>query len=396
MRTPEIIHATYRITTPMFCSGADQQAAELRLPSIKGALRFWWRALMWGRVNGVEDLQRKEAALFGASDQSHGQSKVRLQWAAAPPELQVSPPEQWRDGKLQGAHYLGYGVMAAFASKKNNTKPGQLKRPMIPSGVFTLECRLAPTLDNDQRAQFRNALILLGTVGGLGSKSRKGFGSLTLTEMRGGENDGGTPPPDPASRLRQVFAAFPLQDGLPEWTAWSTQSRLIVTRMDGEEDASDHLDLLGREQVHYRSWGNNGRVLGKDREGNFKEDHDLSKKSTSSIAHPRRVAFGLPHNYGKGTANEVSPSSKDRDRRASPLFLHIHKIDGRPPVGVTAFLPARFLPENEKVRAFGNTVDLNVNEDFWQPVHGYLDRLIGKPGATTKKTDLRGEEVTLG
>ena len=67
------IEATYRIVTPMFCSGADQKSAELRVPSFKGALRFWWRSLMWGRVSRVEDLQQKEAALFGASEQKTGQ-----------------------------------------------------------------------------------------------------------------------------------------------------------------------------------------------------------------------------------------------------------------------------------------------------------------------------------
>ena len=44
------IEATYRINTPMFIAGAEQdKEAELRLPSFKGALRFWWRALAYGR-----------------------------------------------------------------------------------------------------------------------------------------------------------------------------------------------------------------------------------------------------------------------------------------------------------------------------------------------------------
>ncbi|WP_143108945.1 type III-B CRISPR module RAMP protein Cmr1, partial [Bathymodiolus thermophilus thioautotrophic gill symbiont] len=41
------IVATYRIITPMFISGAKVTEAELRIPSIKGAIRFWWRALNW-------------------------------------------------------------------------------------------------------------------------------------------------------------------------------------------------------------------------------------------------------------------------------------------------------------------------------------------------------------
>ena len=37
------IEARYKATTPMFCGGADGMGAELRLPSFKGSLRFWWR-----------------------------------------------------------------------------------------------------------------------------------------------------------------------------------------------------------------------------------------------------------------------------------------------------------------------------------------------------------------
>ena len=41
------LEATYRIVTPMFIGDAEQKATSLRPPSIKGALRFWWRALNW-------------------------------------------------------------------------------------------------------------------------------------------------------------------------------------------------------------------------------------------------------------------------------------------------------------------------------------------------------------
>jgi len=34
------------VATPLFLSGANQQKVELRPPSIRGALRFWFRAMM--------------------------------------------------------------------------------------------------------------------------------------------------------------------------------------------------------------------------------------------------------------------------------------------------------------------------------------------------------------
>ena len=51
-----------QVVTPLFLSGANQQVAELRPPSIRGALRFWFRAMMGGVVGGdwqkVQELDR--------------------------------------------------------------------------------------------------------------------------------------------------------------------------------------------------------------------------------------------------------------------------------------------------------------------------------------------------
>ncbi len=395
------IEATYRIVTPMFCSGGDPTKAELRLASFKGALRFWWRSLMWGKVDGVADLHKREAALFGSSEQKVGQSKVRMRITSENLLSQVNTGEVWEKGRLKGTHYLGYGVMEAFSSSKTGKKAGQLTRPMIPGGIFTVQLRLSPLLNEEQKQQVQNALIMLGTVGGLGSKSRKGFGSLTLTELT---VDGETRElaTSPAKRIKELTSS--LKDGQPQWTAWSKQSRVLLVKSE-KASVVELLDQLGREQVYYRSWGNRGKVIDREREENFKEDHDLSKKDHDlikemkvSIKHPRRIAFGLPHNYGKGDSKAVAPASRDLERRASPLFLHIHQIDEQDsPVGVAVFLPSQFLPENEKIRAFGNSVPLDSSEEFWNPINGYLDRLTGKSGATKKvQNSLRTEEVSLG
>jgi hypothetical protein len=67
---------------------------------------------------------------------------------------------------------------------------------------------------------------------------------------------------------------------------------------------------------------------------------------------PERAIFGLPHNYFKpkdkavkGSTNyKVDVSPDGFERRASPLFLHIHRFDQGPPVALWLFLPAQFLP----------------------------------------------------
>lgn len=45
---PNKITASYRIVTPMFIGDAKQEASGISPTSVKGALRFWWRALNWG------------------------------------------------------------------------------------------------------------------------------------------------------------------------------------------------------------------------------------------------------------------------------------------------------------------------------------------------------------
>jgi CRISPR-associated protein Cmr1 len=64
---------TCETITPMFLAGADGTTPELRAPSIKGALRFWWRA-MNGHLS-LEDLKAKEDEIFGGTD---NRSKVTL------------------------------------------------------------------------------------------------------------------------------------------------------------------------------------------------------------------------------------------------------------------------------------------------------------------------------
>ncbi|MEZ5448805.1 MAG: type III-B CRISPR module RAMP protein Cmr1 [Thiolinea sp.] len=69
------ITATYRITTPMFIGDADQQASTISPAAFKGALRFWWRALNWGRIRTVKandaealrQLHQEESDLFGSA-----------------------------------------------------------------------------------------------------------------------------------------------------------------------------------------------------------------------------------------------------------------------------------------------------------------------------------------
>ena len=375
------IEATYRVVTPMFCAGATPEQAELRLPSFKGVLRFWWRALSWSRLRGdVTKIRDEEAELFGSS--SGGQSRValRLETATCPgvvakdTVLSISAEDRRTVG--EGARYLGYGVMEAFASSRRGTRPGQLSRSCLRAPLdFTVRAR-GRRLTEELVDTLLDALIAIGVVGGMGARSRRGYGSLNLRALSIDAAERWTEPRslhDLRDRVRLLRC-----DGdpnrLPEFTAFSSDARHVLVQGGRSNLAPmELLDLVGRELMRYRSWGNRGRVLGKDSEKNFADDHDLMK-SSRRVAHPRRVAFGLPHNYGKRKEQQVGPYGQ-LDRRASPLFVHVHECRNTS-VAVLSFFPSRFLPNNTAISVGGTRVPQKPEAELYRPVHDFLDRLL--------------------
>lgn len=379
-----IIEATYRVVTPLFCAGIDPSHAELRLPSFKGVLRFWWRALAWSRCGGdLKQIKQEEDTLFGSTES--GQSRVLmrlvppLRLATVPIGTILTKSDSNTRVVGEGARYLGYGVMEAFGSKNKRTKAGQLTRACYrPPVEFTVQLRTR-ALDRESLDSLKNALTAVGVLGGMGAKSRKGYGSLVVRSLRINDADKWSAPETVDELKTAIAALYPngMSDALPEFTALSKAARHVLLTVDVGEPI-DLLDRVGRELVRFRSWGRNGKILGGvvDSEKLFKDDHDLMKANPSERkAHPRRIAFGLPHNYGKGE-QQVGPYDPHLDRRASPLFIHIHEC-GENPVAVVSFLPARFLPEGKSdISVGGKKVAQTAEDKLYKPIHDFLDRLL--------------------
>jgi CRISPR-associated protein Cmr1 len=381
MASEEIV-ATFRVVTPMFCGGAANEGAEFRIPSFKGVLRWWWRALAWSRCGGrLEEIRRAEARIFGSADGGQSRVLLRVTRSTAPKPTAKGTVLKSGDREVgQGARYLGYGVMEAFQSSVKGTEAGELTRGCL-AAPFEVEvafrCRdLAPA----DREGLLRALRALGLLGGMGTKSRKGYGSLVLRKLEGPKVQWSAPSStDELARcIRDLYAPGP--PGLPAYTALSSRSRHVLVEGTGRPSALDLLDRVGREMVRYRSWGHQGKVLGVEAERRFKRDHDQIKAADRRAPHhfhPERIAFGLPHNGGK---LQVKPEAKPHvgDRRASPLLIHIHECGDRP-VAVLSFLPADFLPPGTRVDVGGNKVPLQPDPEFWEPVESFLNRLLTNP-----------------
>ena len=391
---PVEIEVTYRVVTPLFCAGADPACPELRLPGFKGALRYWWRALAWSRCRAELDaIRRQEDALFGSAGGGQSRVSMRLDLPAVPKTVRkgevLTVSRKVGNVVGEGARYLGYGVMEAFASRNRGTKSGQLTRACLRAPfdfAVLMRCR---GLNEAELTSLKDALSALGTLGGIGARSRKGYGSLAIRTLRvDGVEDWSRP--QSLNALRDAIKALRRDDGpesLPAFTALSGKARHVLLSSDKKEPV-ELLDLVGRELVGYRSWGRNGMILGGsvESERRFKDDHDLMN-STPRKVHPRRIAFGLPHNYGRRDDQQVGPFDKELDRRASPLFIHIHECGGMP-VAVLSFLPARFLPRCKSyISVGGSRVSQRPEEDLYRPIHEFLDRLLDSDKRKEKFVD---------
>ena len=359
------VKARFKVVTPCFI-GSGRCSETLRpLPSIKGVLRFWWRALNYATCADITELRKQENELFGSSNT--GQSRIVMRLDMDSPTKFLKRGECLRDGGKQlgpGARYLGYGVIKA------GQKAGELIHLCF-EAPFEFVLRIGAK-DKGALRQVEPALRLLGLVGGLGARSRKGYGSLNLTALEGDGIDPWQPPQtvdDYRACLCSLLETAVAYDREPEISAFSSCASIYMM-FKNTQSPVEVLDKYGEEMVRYRSWGRDGKILdGETSNKLFSEDHDWMKRKMSHEKardfHPRRAVFGLPHNYGKNSEVRAQHYS----RRASPLLFHIHQI-GKRYAGIALLLRSRFLPEDEKIMARGRPVPASPD---WQVLKDFLD-----------------------
>jgi CRISPR-associated protein Cmr1 len=147
------LQATLETVTPLFLGGSDPRGEpELRAASFRGAMRFWLRALLGGVLGDRPDkIFQCESQVFGSTDH------------ASPVVVRLEPHNLGSDGFNPLPH-------KQVTFRFNGFKPGQR---------FDI-CLLSR--DEDALQQAQKALQLLCYLGGLGRRSRRGFGSLQITD----------------------------------------------------------------------------------------------------------------------------------------------------------------------------------------------------------------------
>jgi CRISPR-associated protein Cmr1 len=437
----ETVTATFEIVTPMFIAGANNGrdgVPELRVPSILGALRFWWRALAWARLpagdlnDAIRRLKEWEAELFGSAQTGQGRFVARVTVPAALPVqgaptdfnaaqssvagytgwLNGAPPgltpqqrrRRWQDRSAGVAYLAGQGLTSHLPDTQTH---GALKRtrdtrPSIAHGSFNLMfLSREPVFDRalGGAPTIREAVLAFGLLGGLGARTRRGFGSIRLVSLT---NSNFEPPVDllryqnALKSLLGPLADAPRWSGRPPFSAF-WRGAIPTIALGGTPNKTktsrDVLTELGESFQRFRGWGSRGKVGGQTAEWKglpttqrwrFEDDHDWYKaieRNPSRLPYPpvegrdgieqdlsehapKRSVFGLPSLYKKIGEGDDSPAVRpgsaaavDIERRASPLFFHVHRVNAGNHFAVVTLFEATFLP---KVGSTQGTVDLMV------------------------------------
>ncbi|GAB4349702.1 MAG: hypothetical protein OHK0038_28390 [Flammeovirgaceae bacterium] len=279
---------TCETITPMFLSGADQSSPELRPPSIKGALRFWWRA-MNGHLS-LDELRKQESEIFGGTEPAQ-RSKVIVRVGKRNLKNENTKQKDFLPkgysvnvgrGTMHAIDYLAYGIENFDPQKSFNREYLRSQKE------FDLILSFPENLQED----VLKTLFIFTYFGGLGAKSRNGFGSISV-DYNGFGN----------IQIKELF-----KGDLKNYTSFSKHSKLYK----GNEFTNPYEALSEiASAYHYAK-------------------NSLKQNEKQYIALPMQGS---------------TPPLKYLERHTKPYFLSVHKTNNaqKPYQGKILFLPYKYL-----------------------------------------------------
>jgi len=267
------------IVTPMFLGGANTTDAELRVPSIKGMLRFWWRATCG--IENFKEMKKEESKIFGSTDQkaSFSMSLEGLNNIKSKKKNLSSGEKFQPEGKtfLVGIiDYLAFGI--------RDHRNGYTRKHFPSGSQFKL---IFSFYNSEYKQSILSAFYSFIDNGGLGAKSRNGFGSLCLKENY--KNN------------------MQFKGSLKQYLALSSNSELFngLNEYDRWEDALSEIGMAYKDA---------------------------------------RLSVEKKHVYAKRLliAKPIVQSRNSKERHAKPYFLHIKKNINGKFQGQILFMPYQY------------------------------------------------------
>jgi CRISPR-associated protein Cmr1 len=361
----------YRLITPLFGGGVEPGVYDpitpIRGTEVRGHLRFWWRACRGGQFgDNLEAMKKEEDAIWGAAASATtgaGPSYVQVVVQVTNEGKDDRPFEVVRKGRTakpqprQGSSAPPY---AAFPLQPTDEEARQGGVGMETKAVRVgVAFHLTVSFPETYRADIEAALWAWETFGGIGARTRRGFGALRLVKVDGRENND-----IPCAEPQQ--AEQWLQDKIKTFITHQQWSPNVPhLSMDHQRykvvDKEWHALITALNTFRQQRRDKNTHKKNKYGHSDWTEPNAIRRIFNKTFRGPHanrpidkfpRAQFGLPivfhmaHDNGIDTILQGEDKGDDRkDRLASPLILKPLACQDNKALGLALILEGIALPE---------------------------------------------------
>jgi len=315
--------------TPMFMYGADGKTPELRPASIKGVMRFWWRAICGN--NNIEKLKDYESDILGSTDK---RSKINIR-------VKYQPIENHADKNkinivkiedIPNMAYLFYPFYLDNAEKEKKC-------------FINLEFKvILSSYDEKALKEASYSFILLSLFGGLGSRSRRGGGNFKINNI---SEESFKLLPKSNDRRQLSNFLYKIYGQIKKYFQQEYPKNNFTT----EYSNLSSLDFA----LSYNKFDSWNQAL-KDIETKYK---NFRKKNELL----QNASFGLPIIFEDKKNSIKVITNPEFERRASPMIIKILQVQDKYYWFVLK-LQGEFLPSNTKIGLDKN----DINEDIYENI----------------------------
>lgn len=364
---PIVLLRHYRLLTPLFGGGVEAGKVDVTTPirgtSIRGQLRFWWRATRGGEFGGSPtSMKADESRIWGKTSTA---SKVTITVLEARPGRVYEKARNSRGDTIpvgEPASDHSYVAFPLKSERPRGDRPGKAAGEVHEGVTFTLRISFPSNLAADVRA----ALWAWETFGGVGARTRRGFGALACDDVK--LEEGSAPLPldewrwlypceSVAARLADDIGRFVSQGEFPPGIPHLSHAPQRRKLQPAHDDALVVWRRLFGKLKEFRQ--NRGRGTGpRPGRSHWPEPDAIRHLTVHSPLHPDRrpiftpridkfprADFGLPIVFqfkseasGPREPEQTQLQGANYDRLASPLILRPLACEGGRAVGLAVIL----------------------------------------------------------
>lgn len=371
-----------RTITPTFMGGGDGRLDGIRIPEIKGMMRWWFRALAGGFVgDDFKKLKQIEGDLFGRVIDKENTQKSKFRLFVDNKTLKFIT--KGSSGIYSNGYtYLGIGNVIFRYDKRdkkfilNPEKANKAGNVLIDANSgFELNFSFYPRVNEDDINLIIGSFYLATALGGFGLRSRKGFGSWQIVGYDGLEDLLLFNPTDYTkngineniTKLKDIFSRK-----LKNISGNGTGNPTPVTVYPAIDDSQFVFDVVETHETYYHKLLDQfGRLYrgfrvcaespkpGIPARDIHTTDFDflegsLSPKNCDVIKDfntykVRNALFGLNIVYPQLKKSLQLKRADELLRRASPICFSVKEVNSRLVLHIVLF-KSQFMPDNAKVK----------------------------------------------